>query len=116
MNSKNHISYDGHIKDDSLRYGTWIIELSFFTTWPAEPFRQDNYTNFLDPEGFKGLSVGVLRDPFFQKITTLDRITITAFNEAIRKMSSLGATILETPLPNAPGWNYTFVGGIVTSE
>ncbi|KAJ5480172.1 hypothetical protein N7530_005681 [Penicillium desertorum] len=38
-------------------------------------------------------------------------MTITAFNEAIRKMSSLGATVLETPLPNAPGWNYTFVRG-----
>ncbi|KAJ5404971.1 hypothetical protein N7465_006255 [Penicillium sp. CMV-2018d] len=37
-------------------------------------------------------------------------MTITAFNEAIRKMPSWGATVLETPLPNAPGWNYTFVG------
>jgi hypothetical protein len=37
-------------------------------------------------------------------------MTITAFNEAIRKMSSLGATVLEKPLPNAPGWNYTFMG------
>ena len=80
-------------------------------TWPAEPYRHNNYTQFISPDGFKGLRIGVIREPFFQNTTTRDKMTIVSFNEAIQKISSLGATVLETPLPNAADWNYTFVGG-----
>ncbi|KAF4972518.1 hypothetical protein FSARC_942 [Fusarium sarcochroum] len=80
-------------------------------TWPAEPFRQDNYTQFMNPRGFEGLRIGVVREPFFQNTTSRDKATISAFNKVIRKMSSLGARVLETPLLNAAQWNYTFVGG-----
>ncbi|KAM0546456.1 hypothetical protein ACHAPJ_010812 [Fusarium lateritium] len=80
-------------------------------TWPAEPFRQDNYTQFINPRGFEGLRIGVVREPFFQNTTTRDRATTSSFNKAIRKISSLGAIVLDTPLPNADQWNYTFVGG-----
>lgn len=79
-------------------------------TIPAEAFRLANYTKFLNTHGFKGLRVGVVREPFFESETARQRLMISSFNEALRKMAALGATVLETPLPNKNEWNYTFVG------
>ncbi|KAH6869696.1 amidase signature domain-containing protein [Thelonectria olida] len=79
-------------------------------TMPAEAFRLANYTKFLNSNGFKGLRVGVVREPFFESETTRQRLMISSFNEALKRMTALGATVLETPLPNKNEWNYTFVG------
>lgn len=79
-------------------------------TWPAEEFRPDNYTQFLNPDGFQGLRIGVVREPFFQYATERDNMTVDAFDEALLRFASLGATVLETPLPHPEQWNYTFVG------
>jgi amidase len=79
-------------------------------TVPAEVFRLANYTQFLDPDGFRGLRIGVVREAFFETDTPRQRKMISDFNAALETMVSLGATVLETPFPNAPAWNYTFVG------
>ncbi|OQD60709.1 hypothetical protein PENPOL_c021G08157 [Penicillium polonicum] len=80
-------------------------------TIPAEPFRQDDYTKFINANGFKGLRLGVVREPFFESETARQRLMVSSSNESLVKMASLGATVLETPLPNKDKWNYTFVGG-----
>ncbi|CAG8213152.1 unnamed protein product [Penicillium olsonii] len=80
-------------------------------TIPAEPFRHDDYTKFIDANGFKGLRIGVLRDPFFESETARQQLMISSFNESLAKMEFLGATVLKTSLPNKEKWNYTFVGG-----
>ncbi|CAG7921935.1 unnamed protein product [Penicillium olsonii] len=80
-------------------------------TIPAEPFRHDDYTKFIDANSFKGLRIGVLRDPFFESETARQRLMISSFNKSLAKMESLGATVLETSLPNKEKWNYNFVGG-----
>lgn len=80
-------------------------------TTPAQTFRPENYTQFLDPNGFKGLRVGVVRDPFFSNSTARERRMVSDFNKSLKQIAALGATVLETPLPNKEQWNYTFVGG-----
>ncbi|KAH7129167.1 amidase signature domain-containing protein [Dactylonectria macrodidyma] len=80
-------------------------------TFPVAPFRpKKGYVQFLDSNGFKGLKVGVVREPFFDTSTERGKLTVSAFNKALKKMASLGAVIRETPLPNYQEWNYTFVG------
>lgn len=80
-------------------------------TIPAEPFRQDNYVKFINVNGFKGLRIGAVREPFFESETARQRLMVSSFNEALVKMATLGATVLETPLRNKDKWNYIFVGG-----
>lgn len=80
-------------------------------TVPAEVFRPDNYTQFLGPDGFHGMRIGVFREPFFETDTARKRKIISDFDAALVKLTELGATVLETPLPNKHEWNYTFVGG-----
>lgn len=79
-------------------------------TFPVAPFRPKSYTKFLDPNGFKGLRVGVIREPFFDTSTKRGKLMAKAFNKALKKMTSFGAIVRETPLPNYSDWNYTFVG------
>ncbi|KAK6221701.1 Amidase [Colletotrichum tabaci] len=79
-------------------------------TGPAQESRPENYTQFLLPDGFSGLRVGVIRDPFFRNETTREIAIVEAFDKALTRFSSLGATVLETPLPHPERWNYTFVG------
>ncbi|KAF5601401.1 glutamyl-tRNA(Gln) amidotransferase subunit A [Fusarium pseudoanthophilum] len=80
-------------------------------TRPAEVFRQKDYTKFLNTNGFKGLRIGVVRDPFFQdKTTKRDELTIKAFDKALVKMAALGANVMEVSLDRPQDWNYTFTG------
>ncbi|KAF7552349.1 hypothetical protein G7Z17_g4394 [Cylindrodendrum hubeiense] len=80
-------------------------------TLPVAPFRPKSYTKFLDSNGFKGLRVGVIREPFFDTSTKRGKLMASTFDKALKKMTSLGAIVRETPLPNYEAWNYTFVGG-----
>lgn len=79
-------------------------------TKPANAYRPDNYTQFLGPDGFAGLRIGIPREPFFANESTRDAMTNKAFEEAVEKIKQLGATVLEAPLPYPQDWNYTFTG------
>jgi amidase len=78
----------------------------------ANPFRYENYTQFLNASGFEGLRIGIPREPFWNQTYQGYRSVINAGLEAtFDKMRSLGATIIDpVVLPNAQGWKYTFVG------
>ncbi|KAH6661790.1 amidase signature domain-containing protein [Plectosphaerella plurivora] len=79
-------------------------------TWPAQNSRPANFAQFLDADGFRGMRMGVVREPFFVNETKRDAAIIEAFDEALPKFASLGAVVLETPLPGPEQWKYTFVG------
>ncbi|KAH7303806.1 amidase signature domain-containing protein [Stachybotrys elegans] len=81
----------------------------------AEPFRHKNYTQFLDPDGFKGLRIGIPRDPFWNTTLFGYRASINpAVNATLDKLRSLGAEIIDPIVfPNAERWTYPFVGGPV---
>ncbi|KAF2621872.1 amidase signature enzyme [Macroventuria anomochaeta] len=78
----------------------------------ANPFRHKNYTQFLNPDGFQGLRIGIPREPFWNQTYQGYRSTINAGLEAtFEKMRSLGATIIDPiEFPNAKDWKYSFVG------
>lgn len=104
-----------------LGKSTWDVAVSLSSmagldpddpyTIPAEAFRHDDYTKFINANGFEGLRIGVVREPFFESETARQRLMISSFIKSLAKMVSLGAMVLETPLPNKDKWNYTFVGG-----
>ncbi|KAL1634239.1 hypothetical protein SLS58_010783 [Diplodia intermedia] len=85
---------------------------------PAEPFRRENYTQFLGDDGFQGLRIGIPREPFWNQTAEGYRSAINAGLEAtFEKMRALGATIIDpVVLPNAEDWKYTFVGGAVRNS
>lgn len=79
----------------------------------ADPLRRQNYTQFLDGNGFQNLRIGIPREPFWNQTSQGYRSAITAGLEAtFEKIQSLGATIVDpVVLPNAEKWKYSFVGG-----
>ncbi|PVH95468.1 amidase signature enzyme [Periconia macrospinosa] len=81
----------------------------------AEPFRYQNYTQFLDPNGFEGLRIGIPREPFWNQTQYGYRSAINpAVNDTLEKLRSLGAEIIDpVVMPNADRWRYEFVGGAV---
>lgn len=81
----------------------------------ADPFRQKNYTQFIDPDGFKDLRIGIPREPFWNQTQWGYRSAINpAVNATLAKMRSLGAQVIDpVVVPNADRWSYAFVGGAV---
>ncbi|KAK1957486.1 amidase signature enzyme [Colletotrichum sublineola] len=79
----------------------------------AEPFRLKNYTQFVDGPSFKGLRVGVPREPFWnQTFQQYRAATNPALDAVLDKMRDLGAEIIDpVVLPNEADWRYPFVGG-----
>ncbi|KAH8728263.1 amidase signature domain-containing protein [Phaeosphaeriaceae sp. PMI808] len=79
----------------------------------AEPFRQKSYTQFLDPNGFQGLRIGIPREPFWNQTQFGYRSAInTAVNATLERLRSLGAQVIDPAvMPNADHWRYEFVGG-----
>lgn len=79
----------------------------------ARPFIKENYTQFLDPKGFKGMRIGIPRFPFYNSsdLGGSRQAAVQATLNTFDKLRSLGATIVEAPLPNSDKWKYTFVGG-----
>lgn len=69
-------------------------------TGPAQESRPKPCTQFLQPDRFSGLHVGVVRELFFRHETKREFAIVEAFDKAITKFSSLGATVLLTPLPH----------------
>ncbi|KAK2018405.1 amidase signature enzyme [Colletotrichum eremochloae] len=76
----------------------------------AEPFRLKNYTQFVDGPSFKGLRVGVPREPFWnQTFQQYRAATNPALDAVLDKMRDLGVEIIDpVVLPNEADWRYPF--------
>lgn len=80
----------------------------------AAPFIQEDYTKFIDADGFQGLRIGIAREPAYNisaAKTDREKLAIEATFATFDRLKELGATIVETPLPNSDQWQYEFIGG-----
>ncbi|RFU32807.1 hypothetical protein B7463_g3586, partial [Scytalidium lignicola] len=82
----------------------------------AIPFRHTNYTQFLKKDGFKGLRIGIPRNPFWN--ATFDTFTgfrsdlIPKMEASLVKMEAFGATIIDPiEFPDPDAYSYGFPGG-----
>lgn len=64
-------------------------------TWQNGKKAERDYTRFLDPNGLKGARLGIARN-YFGFSERVDKL----INEAIDVMKQLGATVIDTELPN----------------
>lgn len=78
----------------------------------SKPYIYDNYTQFLQKDGFKGMRIGIPRNPFYNtSFTGVNESVYEAVEATFDKMRSLGATIVDpVEFPNAEDYAYGFPG------